>query len=95
MARRHRAVVVLAHGDQTSLTEREAVDVTLRQVDRAVSGEELHVAQAAAGAMRIRAATVMKVRRPNARASSNLPANSSTNQFAMLFGRMAPPPWNE
>jgi len=44
---------VLAHGDQTSLTERETLDVALRQVDRAVPGEELHVAQAAAGAMKI------------------------------------------
>jgi hypothetical protein len=53
MARRYRAVVVLAHGDQAPLTERETLDVALRQIDRAVPGEELHIAQAAAGAMQI------------------------------------------
>ena len=43
MIRRYRAVVVLAHGDQTSLPKREALDVALRQIDRTVPGEQLHI----------------------------------------------------
>ena len=45
--------VSLEQCHQPPLPARVAVDVALRDLDRLVAGEQLHVAQAAAGPMRV------------------------------------------